>query len=156
MTTPPFNPKSVDLTATGLDLWSDHPPCSDPEYRAAIELALRQGAHYEWRDRRGGYGGQWHSHFPLAKGDVVHWCSHDYRLYREPISRPWSKPSDVPGPVCWVRGKAWDGYLFLVTVILTRGIYAGSMDLSWGMLTSIGVEYSTDTVTWQPCTTTAP
>lgn len=29
-----------------------------------------------------------------------------YRPKREPVTRPWNCPADVPMPVCWVREKA--------------------------------------------------
>jgi len=74
----------------------------------------------------------------------------------KPVSRPWSKPEDVPGPVCWLRwtdeqneismivGIAMEG----VSSIMGRDIHFETWDdLSWQ-------EYSTDRINWHPCTVT--
>lgn len=96
------------------------------------------------------------------------WCDHEgpydaresldsERLLRlKPTLRPWSKPSDVPGPVCWLRPIRSCGQ-FLVLQIDAGGLCAGySMVTSshhlilWSGIAAF--EHSTDRKTWHPCT----
>lgn len=84
-----------------------------------------------------------------------------HRVKRAPVSRPWSKPDDVPGPVCWIRYKgnmsgAWSMVLSANTYgISSAGSFAGPLYTvrigrnSWGDLS--GFEYSTDRKTWHKC-----
>lgn len=82
-----------------------------------------------------------------------------YRPKPEPKVRPWSKPEDVPGPVCWVRFTGGRGPALVVEICRTgfyAGAYIGSAKGSFWNWVEINseVEYSTDRVTWKPCTVT--
>ncbi len=82
------------------------------------------------------------------------WCfgSHEYRPKPEPTVRPWSKPDDVPGPVCWVRFANGDRGAAMVISIDSAGartIYGHSV---WNDM--IGWEHSIDQKTWLPCVVT--
>jgi hypothetical protein len=76
-----------------------------------------------------------------------------HRPKPQPVSRPWSKPEDVPLH-CWIRiGKGEPERL--VTMVASDGIrIAGascdSVFCRWHELD--GRKYSTDRVTWKPCT----
>ena len=73
-----------------------------------------------------------------------------FRPKPQPVSRPWSKPEDVPGPVCWIRVPGSDR-LYLVSQIFTEGMwFIGLGSLAWHELTAY--QYSTDRKTWHPCT----
>lgn len=72
-----------------------------------------------------------------------------YRPKPEPVTRPWSKPEDVPGPVCWVRRSGADDRLQLVTFISGRGVWFGVSMFAWEALE--GFEHSTDRINWAPC-----
>lgn len=79
---------------------------------------------------------------------------YDFRAAPEPVSRPWSKPEDVPGPVCWIR---WgDGNTqHLIGHVCIDGIKncTGSGTIRWSDLqNSTAAEYSIDRKTWHPCT----
>jgi hypothetical protein len=77
-----------------------------------------------------------------------------HRPKPQPVSRPWSKPEDVP-LVCWIRvGKGEPERL--VTMVASDGIrIAGfscdSAFFRWREFVA-DLEYSTDRVTWKPCT----
>ncbi len=66
-----------------------------------------------------------------------------------PRTRPWSKPEDVPGPVCWLR---YDGRpeIHQIIGIQPSGVKA-RYDWNWGDLKQM--EYSLDRKTWFPCQT---
>ena len=73
-----------------------------------------------------------------------------HRPKPQPVSRPWSKPEDVPGPVCWLRFSSSDRF-YLVTQIFTEGMWFISLGrLAWDELDVY--QYSTDCKTWKPCT----
>lgn len=76
-----------------------------------------------------------------------------HRPKPQPVSRPWSKPEDVPGPVCWIRQIDERNNERMIVHVDGSGIFSGSQIrcvmfgnefLKW--------EYSTDRKTWKPCT----
>jgi hypothetical protein len=68
----------------------------------------------------------------------------------KPVSRPWSKPEDVPGPVCWIRNNRFSS-MHIVAQLSDDGIWAHGLGmLVWGTLEDY--EYSIDRKTWKPCT----
>ena len=78
-----------------------------------------------------------------------------YRPKPKPVQHPWSKPEDVPGPVCWIRRDGGIKGLFLTTGIFKDGLAVNlkgdGFFYSWqGLATQW--EYSTDLKTWHPCT----
>jgi len=86
------------------------------------------------------------------------------RLYRpkpEPISRPWSKPSDVPGPVVWVRpadrtadNAALEALLITVSPVCLTFFTNYEQQCPWSSVSTL--EYSTDRCNWQPCVVKEP
>jgi len=83
-----------------------------------------------------------------------------FRPKPQPVARPWSKPEDVP-LVCWFRmGKGEPERL--VTMVASDGIRIAGVscdsaffrwqELAEGRELAFGCEYSTDRVTWKPCT----
>ncbi len=75
-----------------------------------------------------------------------------YRPKPEPTTRPWSKPSDVPGPVCWIRDPGdpkWGEHLIAVIAIDKVSTVWGSTSYA----TFQNKEYSTDRINWKPCVT---
>jgi len=77
----------------------------------------------------------------------------DYRIAPKPVTRAWSKPEDVPGPVCWLRLPGGD---VMVIGFDSRGIQYAGLDMiaTWLWSQIDTVRYSTDRVTWHPCTVT--
>lgn len=85
-----------------------------------------------------------------------------YRPKPEPKARPWSKPDDVPGPVCWIRhhssGKEdqWMVIGMCADGVKIAGAYGDWLEKpsteSWSRLREF--YYSTDRKTWHPCTVT--
>ncbi len=84
-------------------------------------------------------------------------CDHEpkwtgtFRPKHEPAGRPWSKPEDVPGPVCWLQGAS--NVQRLISTILSTGIVTdtgGRAD--WSDLRDY--MHSTDRREWKPCTVT--
>ena len=76
-----------------------------------------------------------------------------FRPKPQPVSRPWSKPDDVPGPVCWIRWIDERNNERMIVHVDGSGIFSGSQMkcvmfggefLKW--------EYSTDRKAWHPCT----
>ncbi len=78
-----------------------------------------------------------------------------HRPKPQPSSRPWSKPEDVPGPVCWIRSEKGKSER-LVTMVAGDGIrmfsLLGNDHAFFGWNYIAPYEYSTDRVTWKPCT----
>lgn len=87
--------------------------------------------------------------------DYPNWHS-EVAIFRpkpQPVSRPWSKPEDVPLH-CWIRLGAGEPER-LVTMVASNGIrIAGtschSAFFEWLELSAL--EHSTDRKTWHPCT----
>jgi len=72
-----------------------------------------------------------------------------HRPKPQPVSRPWSKPEDVPLH-CWLRIPKY-GTMHLVTHLSNKGTWGHTLGrLDWHELNEH--EYSTDRVTWHPCT----
>ncbi len=73
-----------------------------------------------------------------------------------PTLRPWTKPSDIPWPVCWLRRIGDDSLHCMVVSVSITGVQiamgdgvtfaAWSNAKRWEQL-----EYSTDRKTWSPC-----
>ena len=85
--------------------------------------------------------------------DLRHMHDIWHRPKPQPVSRPWSKPEDVPGPVCWIRGIDDRNNERMIVHVDGSGIFSdsqmkcvmfGGEFLKW--------EYSTDRKTWKPCT----
>lgn len=74
-----------------------------------------------------------------------------YRPKPKPKKRPWSKPEDVPGPVCWLRISS-DGKEYLVYGISGIGLTTAVRLIDWNQMSLPGLEYSVDRKTWHPCT----
>lgn len=91
------------------------------------------------------------------KGDGV--CFYKETLYRVapvPAARDWSKPDDVPGPVCWLSDP--DGGENMITSISACGVKYTFMQCDsecvvvfkrWDELTKH--KHSTDRKTWRKC-----
>jgi len=86
---------------------------------------------------------------------------HLYRPKPEPKTRPWSKPEDVPGPVCWLRfaNESWGDTMIIG--VRPRGIYVANIDIKpgvyfmdWKYFVTDYTNYSTDRKTWLPCEVT--
>lgn len=83
------------------------------------------------------------------------WC--EYRPKPEPQRRAWCCPADVPGAVCWLRFPLNTEHQMLISCIGAIGIWMsfGTRATMWSELERDGVEYSTDRITWKPCTVEA-
>ena len=84
--------------------------------------------------------------------DLRHMHDIWHRPKPQPVSRPWSKPEDVPLH-CWIRLGAGEPER-LVIIVASNGIrIAGtschSAFFEWRELSAL--EYSTDRKTWHPC-----
>jgi hypothetical protein len=88
--------------------------------------------------------------------------AHSVRTRRPlpPALRQWSKPEDVPGPVCWIRKsmcRTNGEWMILCLCISGARISSGTGRritlISWVDLFSY--EHSTDRKTWHPCTVSA-
>lgn len=79
-----------------------------------------------------------------------------YRPKPEPRVRPWSKPDDVPGPVCWVRANGAVGAM--VVGMTGAGMQCGADPeiLTWKEIETAKTEYSTDRREWKKCEVTEP
>jgi hypothetical protein len=76
-----------------------------------------------------------------------------FRPKPQPVSRPWSKPEDVPLN-CWFRTRKGEPER-LVTMVASNGIRIAGIShdsafFEWRELSAL--EHSTDRVTWKPCT----
>ena len=72
-----------------------------------------------------------------------------YRPKPQPVSRPWSKPEDVPLH-CWLNAPGVNNQAWLVNGVMESGVYSAGGLKSWSELHQF--QYSTDRVTWKPCT----
>lgn len=79
----------------------------------------------------------------------------EFRIKPKPVTRPWSKPEDVPAPICWVRQTPTDRAM-LITEVSDDGVMFGygGTGASWLWFTKYPAQYSTDRKTWHPCTVT--
>lgn len=85
--------------------------------------------------------------------------SGNFRIKPEPKTRPWSKPEDVPGPVCYLRSIGFDGGWTMITGArkstpehLSGITIEGGINMRWDDLSDY--EHSTDRAQWKPCTVT--
>jgi hypothetical protein len=113
--------------------------------------AENNGEPWEWQDIDDGAwteGGGYSVIRRLYNGCLV-------RPVRKPALVPWSKPEDVPGPVCWIRLGRHDSCPVMVVSIWNDGIIyvvrSGTVFQSWRDIASNHIEYSIDRKTWQPC-----
>lgn len=88
-----------------------------------------------------------------------------YRRAPAPKTRPWSKPEDVPGPVCWIRRNevnAPHSDNVMAMIVNTSDIgfeYFTRQNgfVNWCDVEKISsLEHSTDRKTWLPCTVIEP
>lgn len=81
-----------------------------------------------------------------------------FRPKAEPKTRPWSKPDDVPGSVCWIKpAGSVRAYMAMVVGFYFSGIRVVTSEIDEIEYTEIHkYEYSTDRKTWLPCTTIEP
>lgn len=111
---------------------------------AAAMIAHAEGKPVQWREDD---DAEWtDTEHPIWQCDDV-----SYRPKPEPKTRQWSKPDDVPGPVCWLRVVDDAAELMVVGMDeLTINIsQAGSY--KWSKLHEEGFQYSTDRKTWHKC-----
>lgn len=113
---------------------------------AAAMLALADGKKIEWFDGHG-----W-----VSCTTVNSW--HPHRPKPEPVTVPWSMPEHVPLN-CWIQPG--DGSENMVVSVAPNGIKYAYMEgdgtcvivfKRWDELQRHG--YSTDRLTWKPCTVT--
>ncbi len=110
---------------------------------AAAMLAHANGKPIEWKQP----WGEWQETKNLG---LI--ASTEYRPKPEPVMRHWSKPSDVPAPICWLRVSGYT-MAYMVVAVYDTGLcfHMNGMhgDISWD---SVGrYEYSTDCKTWHKC-----
>lgn len=105
-------------------------------------------------------GGEWEplcGNFTICGSDPLLWR---YRPKHEQKTRPWSKPKDVPGPICWIREARFPTAQSMILGIGDRGVdymcsTTGDIETdTWGEIEQSNCEYSTDRKTWHPCTIT--
>lgn len=118
---------------------------------AAAGVAMSNGNPIEYR--LAGSNNRWLNYSPdsMAAPD---WGSWEYRPKPEPVSRPWSKPDDVPGPVCWIRRDHWERLIIMVNpsrITFVGGVASKLEDINWDEIQRDGCEYSTDRKTWHKC-----
>lgn len=103
-----------------------------------IQLRYTGEPRHEWTD---------------AGNPVFELHTHEYRPKPEPVSRPWSKPEDVPGPICWMRKK--NGWACMVVEVECNFVSIGGGGIAACKVTWDEMKYcehSTDRKTWLPCT----
>jgi hypothetical protein len=133
---------------------------------AAIFTAAADGKECEWDSHDKG----WVKCDPFAKGEYGNVINYPklYRIKPKPVTRPWSKPEDVPLN-CWVRSTRGSGddyglrsndpdsmHAMLVTVSINGISYISKtiQYVAWGSELLGRLEYSFDRKTWQPCVVT--
>jgi len=80
-----------------------------------------------------------------------------HRPKPEPKTRPWSKPDDVPGPVCWIRETNGVKETYLIVCLYGSHQIAITTVLGHAVLRFEDLnnyEYSTDRKTWHNCEVT--
>ncbi len=100
------------------------------------------------------YSGKWVESGALRNNDTSCLTKPEaYRIKPKSAVRPWNRPEDVPGPVCWVRSIGVTDQVLMITgmskstfCISTKGIR------DWSEIEDY--EHSTDRKTWLPCTVT--
>lgn len=119
---------------------------------AAAMIAFANREPIEWKHLGSGKPDGWNE----LKGSPS-WDFGDilYRPKPATKTRAWSKPDDVPGPVCWIRrtGTVNCGMIIRIGEMTIAGIGADAVvALKWGELEDY--EYSTDRKTWHHCEVT--
>lgn len=79
----------------------------------------------------------------------------EHYLYRPKAGtkmRPWSKPEDVPGPVCYIQLPGTTA-AHLITTIGDEGLYIG-LGHFWSWKELSNCKASTDRKTWHKCEVT--
>ncbi len=71
------------------------------------------------------------------------------------VKRAWNCPSDVPGPICWLRVKTSPDCEGMVVCFSTRAVTVHTNEYQHIKWTDLGhwdkLEYSTDRKTWKAC-----
>jgi hypothetical protein len=103
-------------------------------------------------------GGWSESQFTAGDAHLLLDCmgqGNHYRPKPQPSTHPWSKPEDVPGPVCWIRPSGdelnRDAQEYMIHTVDKSGVRYGK---TYGMdFPIVGAwQYSTDRKTWKSCT----
>ncbi len=100
------------------------------------------------------HSGAW-TDWPIGDSNLAGFMEWPCRPKPESKARPWSKPDDVPGPICWIRpkGEPWNSYL-----IHTMGGEGRPLEYGDGFKQQYPIstdwEYSTDRKTWHKCEVT--
>lgn len=85
--------------------------------------------------------------------DQINYRDYRVRLAPVPVVRPWSEPADVPGPVCWLRGKPEEGMNQVQRLVTIVSSYGGDFShggrFTWEEIHKW--EHSTDRIHWSPC-----
>lgn len=119
------------------------------QYAAAIR-AQAESKPVEYWDTN---AGKWGMETLLARD----WSTTPHRPKAEPVTRPWSKPEDVPGPLCWVRAFRCAPVCDMIVTISQNGfIRAGSSVFTTWADAVNSYEHSTDRKTWHACVVTVP
>lgn len=75
-----------------------------------------------------------------------------YRPAPDPSIRWWSRPQDVPGPVCWIKyGISAE---MLITVVGSSFVCSGRSIFGFIEIEKLKLQYSLDRKTWLACTVT--
>jgi hypothetical protein len=134
---------------------------SNKQKAAAIFTAAADGKTIQWNNDELG----WVKCDPFAPGEIrnVVNAPQFYRIKPKLVTRLWSRPEHVPGPVCWIRQKSSPDFQAMIVGTSPYGldVVACPHNLEpktylrirkWSDLTDR--EYSTDRKTWQPCVVT--
>lgn len=98
------------------------------------------------------YGGEW------SDANEPAWNpNYLYRKKPDPKTRQWSKPGDVPGPVCWIRSGSDQARMIISLTdsgirVACINAFGESCWFHWSETSSF--EYSTDRKTWHKCEVT--
>jgi hypothetical protein len=96
--------------------------------------------------------------YDSSSGETPSWCGTTdityiqtiwHRPKPQPVSRPWSKPEDVPLN-CWLNAPSVNNQAWLVNGVIESGVYSAGGLKTWSELHQF--RYSTDRKTWKPCT----
>lgn len=109
---------------------------------AAAMIAFAEGERVEALNKE-----YTHHGFTDASPPSWNFTQYDYRPKPKPAMRAWSRPEDVPGPVCWILDP--DGSTHLVHSVIEDSIGYGWTRHKWVALSN--KSYSTDRKTWQKC-----
>lgn len=116
-------------------------------------IAASEGKMWQYRTE----SGQW---FDATDEDILDIGRFPMRPKPELATRPWIKPEDVPGPVCWIRERKWPNEQSMILGVSRDGVdYISSNNNevetdTWTELRDFNCEYSTDRKTWFKCEVT--